>query len=66
ATNFIDHLLVVDRYKRMKAEEILLHPWIITQGHFKTLSLRDLDELQASLKTKYDQKPKEYAHESVA
>ncbi|CAF0733239.1 unnamed protein product [Didymodactylos carnosus] len=65
AKNLIDHLLVVDRHKRMKAEEILLHPWIISQGQSKTLSPRGLEELRTTLKTKYEQKSKEYANENT-
>ncbi|CAF4416952.1 unnamed protein product, partial [Adineta steineri] len=32
AKNLIDNLLVVDRHKRMHADEILLHPWIMSIG----------------------------------
>ena len=33
----INHLLVVDVKKRYKAEEVLCHPWIITQGNSKEM-----------------------------
>ena len=63
AKNLIDHLLVVDRHKRMRADEILLHPWIVNYGQPK--SNRNLDELKANLRLKYDMKMKEYAAEST-
>ncbi|CAF1528528.1 unnamed protein product [Rotaria magnacalcarata] len=62
AKNLIDHLLVVDRHKRMRADEILLHPWILTVGQSKPL--RNTEETKAALCLKYDNKIKEYAAES--
>ncbi len=63
AKNLIDHLLVVDRNKRMTADEILLHPWIMSLGQSKTI--RNMDELKANLRLKYETKIKEYAVEST-
>ncbi|UJR22720.1 hypothetical protein I4U23_025754 [Adineta vaga] len=64
AKNLIDHLLVVDHQKRMRADQILLHPWIITIGQSK--SIRNLDELKSTLRLEYDMKMAEYAMESTA
>ena len=63
AKNLIDHLLVVDRHKRMRADEILLHSWIITVGQSK--STRNTEEIKTALRLKYDAKAKEYAAEST-
>lgn len=63
AKNLIDHLLVVDRHKRMRADEILLHPWVINVG--QTKSNRNLEDVKASLRLKYDMKMKEYAAETT-
>ena len=62
--NLIDHLLVTDRHKRLRAQEILLHPWIIAMGQTKTL--RYTEELKSSLRSKYDAKILEYAAEGGA
>jgi hypothetical protein len=59
----IDHLLLIDRHKRMRADEILLHPWILTLG--KTTSIRSTQELKDKLRTKYDSKIKQYALERL-
>ncbi len=64
AKNLIDHLLVVDRHKRLRAEEILVHPWILTIGQSK--SIRNTEELKATLRSEYDIKIKEYAMENTA
>jgi len=64
AKNLIDHLLVVDRQKRLRAEEILIHPWIISIGQSK--SIRNTEELKTTLRTKYEAKIKEYAMENNA
>jgi serine/threonine protein kinase len=64
AKNLIDHLLIVDRHKRLSAEEILLHPWIMTSGQSK--SIRNTEELKTTLRIKYDAKIKEYAMENNA
>jgi hypothetical protein len=58
AKNLIDHLLVVDRHKRMHADEILLHPWIMSVGQSKPI--RNTEELKSALRLKYDAKVKEY------
>lgn len=63
AKNLIDHLLVVDRHKRMRADDILLHPWIMTVGQSK--SIRNMEESKTTLRLKYDIKIKEYAAEST-
>jgi len=62
AKNLIDHLLVVDRHKRLRAEEILVHPWILTIGQSK--SIRNTEELKTTLRSKYEAKIKEYAMEN--
>ncbi|CAF0720598.1 unnamed protein product [Rotaria sp. Silwood1] len=62
AKNLIDHLLVVDRHKRMRADEILLHPWILSVGQSK--SMRNTEEIKTALRLKYDTKIKEYAAEN--
>lgn len=64
AKNLIDHLLVVDREKRMHADEILLHSWILTVGQSKLI--RNTEELKATLRLEYDIKIKEYAMENTA
>jgi len=64
AKDLIDHLLVVDRHKRMRADEILLHPWLMTVGESKTL--RNVEEMKTILRSKYESKMKEYASESTA
>ncbi|CAF1265744.1 unnamed protein product [Adineta ricciae] len=61
--NLIDHLLIVDRQKRMRADQILLHPWIITTGHSK--SILNMEELKKTLRLEYDMKMAEYAMEST-
>jgi serine/threonine protein kinase len=63
AKNLIDHLLVVDRHKRMRADEILLHPWIMSIGQSKTI--RNMEEYKTTLRLKYETKIKEYAAEST-
>lgn len=64
AKDLIDHLLVVDRSKRMDAKEILLHPWILSVGQSR--SVRHLEEMKVALRTKYDGKVHEYANENDA
>lgn len=64
AKNLIDHLIVVDCQKRMRANEILLHPWIMSTGQSK--SLRNVEELKSTLRGKYEAKMKEYAMENDA
>ena len=64
AKNLIDQLLVVDRFKRIRAEDILLHPWILTVGQSKTI--RHTEELKTTLRTNYEAKIKEYATENIA
>ena len=58
-----DSSLVVDRHKRMRADEILLHPWILNIGQSKTI--RNTEELKTILRLKYESKIKEYAAEST-
>ena len=64
AKNLIDQLLVVDRYKRIRAEDILLHSWILTVGQSKTI--RQTEEMKSTLRTTYETKMKEYAMENPA
>ena len=64
AKNLINQLLVVDRFKRIRAEDILLHSWILTVGQSKTV--RQTEELKSTLRTTYEAKMKEYAMESLA
>ena len=59
----VDHLLVVDRHKRMRAEEILVHHWILTVGQSKVV--RNIDEAKLLLRSKNEAKVKEYAAEST-
>ena len=63
AKDLIDRLLSVDRQKRMRAHEILLHPWILTVGQSKPI--RHMEELKATLRAKYDLKILEYANENM-
>ena len=46
----------------MRADEILLHPWIINAGQSK--SIRNTEEIKTALRLKYDSKIKEYAAEN--
>jgi serine/threonine protein kinase len=62
AKNLIDHLLVVDRHKRMRAEEILLHPWIMSIGQSKPI--RNSEDVKTILRLKYEIKVKEYTAEN--
>ncbi|CAF1379816.1 unnamed protein product, partial [Adineta steineri] len=64
AKNLIDNLLVVDRHKRMHADEILLHPWIMSIGQSKPI--RNTEELKTALRLKYDAKVKEYTENQGA
>jgi hypothetical protein len=57
-------LLVVDRHKRMRADEILLHSWIMSIGQSK--SIRNTEELKTSLRLKYEVKMKESAMENLS
>ena len=63
AKNLVDHLLVVDRHKRLRADDILLHPWILTCG--QTKSPRNVEELKTVARLKYEMKMREYASEST-
>ena len=47
----------------MRAEEILLHPWIMSIGQSKTL--RNTEDLKTILRLKYETKVKEYAIENT-
>ncbi|CAF3676010.1 unnamed protein product [Rotaria socialis] len=62
AKNLIDHLLVVDPKKRMRADDILLHPWIMSCGQSKPTG--NTEELKTILRLKYEAKVKEYAMEN--
>ncbi|CAF3610220.1 unnamed protein product [Rotaria sordida] len=62
AKDLIDHLLVVDQQKRMRADEILLHPWIMSAGHTKPMG--NTEDLKNVLRLKYEAKIKEYAMEN--
>lgn len=46
----------------MRAEDILLHPWILSIGQSKPI--RNTEEIKTALRLKYDSKVKEYAAES--
>jgi hypothetical protein len=48
----------------MRADEILLHSWILTVGQSK--SIRNTEELKTTLRLEYDIKIKEYAMENTA
>ncbi|CAF1230696.1 unnamed protein product [Rotaria sp. Silwood1] len=63
AKDLINHLLVVDQQKRLRADEILLHPWIMSTGHTKPMG--DTEELKNILRIKYEAKIKEYAMENT-
>ena len=62
AKDLIDQLLVVDRHKRMRADDILLHPWIMTLA--QTKSIRNVDDFRTILRAKYEAKVKDYALEN--
>ena len=47
----------------MRADDILLHPWIMSIGQSKPI--RNAEELKNTLRLKYDLKVKEYAAEST-
>ncbi len=47
----------------MRADEILLHPWIMSIGQSKTI--RNMEEYKTTLRLKYETKIKEYAAEST-
>lgn len=63
AKDLINHLLVVDRLKRLRADEILLHPWIISTGQSKPTG--NTEELKNILRLTYEAKIKEYAVENA-
>jgi hypothetical protein len=48
----------------MRADEILLHPWIISVGQSK--SIRNMEELKTTLRSNYETKIKEYAMDNNA
>jgi serine/threonine protein kinase len=62
--DLIDHLLVVDIKSRWKAEDVLLHPWIITQGHTKELPA-NFSEHRKQLLSELKAKGKQYASEPM-
>ena len=47
----------------MRADEILLHPWVMTVGQSKPI--RNSEELKTALRMKNETKVKEYAAEST-
>jgi len=47
----------------MRADEILLHPWIMSVGQSKPI--RNMEELKTNLRLKHEMKVKEYAAEST-
>jgi len=47
----------------MRADEILLHPWVMSVGQSKPI--RNTEELKTALRLKYETKAKEYANEST-
>ena len=47
----------------MRADEILLHPWILSVGQSK--NLRNMEELKTTLRTKYEGKIQEYTMENL-
>jgi hypothetical protein len=58
----INHLLVVDIKKRWKAEDVLCHPWILTQGNSKPLSA-PYDEVRKEHLSELRTKAKQYMAE---
>ncbi len=61
----INHLLVVDVSRRWKAEDVLLHPWIITQGNSKALP-PNFEEYKKNYLNELRAKAKIYAAEPFA
>lgn len=63
--DLINHLLVVDAKKRWKAEDVLCHQWIITQGNSKPLPA-NFDDFKKEHTQKLKDKCKKYAAEPFA
>lgn len=63
--DLINHLLVVDINKRWKAEDVLCHPWIITQGNSKPLP-PNFEEYKKNYLNELRSKAKLYASEPFA
>ncbi len=63
--DLINHLLVVDIKKRWKAEDVLCHPWIISQGNSKPLP-PNFDEYKKEHLNELRAKAKIYAAEPFA
>lgn len=62
--DLINHLLVVDVKKRWKAEDILIHPWILSYGNTKELPA-NLEEYQKKILNELKIKAKQYASEPM-
>ena len=64
--DLIDHLLVVDVKKRWRAEDVLTHKWIVTQGNTRPLpSGSSYDEHKRELLIELKTKAKQYASEPM-
>jgi serine/threonine protein kinase len=62
--DLINHLLVVDVKKRWKAEDVLTHPWILSNGNTKELP-PNLQEYQKKMLNELKLKAKQYASEPM-
>ena len=62
--DLINHLLVVDIKKRWKAEDVLIHPWILSQGNSKPLT--NYEEVKKEHLSSLKVKAKQYAAEPFA
>lgn len=60
--DLINHLLVVDIKKRWKAEDVLCHPWIVSQGNTKPLP-SNYEEFKREHLNELRAKAKQYAAE---
>ncbi len=63
--DLINHLLKVDAKRRWKAEDVLCHQWIITQGNSKPLP-PNFEEYKKEHLAKLRAKCKQYAAEPFA
>jgi serine/threonine protein kinase len=61
--DLINRLLVVDRHERMRADEMLLHSWILSAGQSKTI--HDNEDTKRRLRSRIDFKIKEHAAEGT-
>ena len=62
--DLINHLLVVDIKKRWKAEDVLTHPWIVTQGNSKPQP-SNYEEHRREMLNDLRTKAKQYANEPL-